>query len=324
MQTICLLATGGTIASKQTKEGRLVAGELSGEELANSLHTPFDIRLKIDSVLSKPSIQITYDDLWEIRKKVVENLRAKDISGVVVTTGTDTLEEVAYFLDLTVQTSKPVIVTGSQRGPEQVGSDAFVNLRNAMIAAADERVKDLGTVVIFNERIFSAKYVRKEHASNIQGFNAFGYGYFGIIDNDQVHLFQKPISKEAYVIADDYKPNKPYEIEIVKVHLGATNKMLDFVLQDERTSAVIIEGVGRGQVPKNFMPSIREAKIPIVVTTSAVEGEVYPSYEYEGSTYDLLNHDVILGKDYSSKKAKIKLYVLLATGQDSYQHAFDR
>lgn len=72
------------------------------------------------------------------------------------------------------------------------------------------------------------------------------------------------------------------------------------------------------------MPSIREAKIPIVVTTSAVEGEVYPSYEYEGSTYDLLNHDVILGKDYSSKKAKIKMYVLLATGQDSLQQAFER
>ncbi|MFB4160693.1 asparaginase [Geomicrobium sp. JSM 1781026] len=324
MQSIALVTTGGTIASKETKEGKLVAGELDGEELVASLDAPFDVSLEICSAVSKPSIHLTFTDLWNVREVVMDYCKDPSITGVVVTSGTDTLEEVAYFLELTLPVSKPVVVTGSQRGPEQVGSDASVNLRNAVITASDARVKELGVVVIFNERMFSAKYVRKEHASNVQGFNAFGYGYFGIVDNDQAHIFQKPLVREVIITEPRFTPKKEFHVEILKVHLGASAEVLQFMLDSSSIDGIVIEGLGRGQVPKAYMPLIRNAKKPIVITTSAEEGEVYPSYDYEGSTYDLLNQGVILGKDYSSKKAKVKLYVLLSAELMNLQSAFDQ
>ncbi|MBB6449011.1 L-asparaginase [Geomicrobium halophilum] len=323
MKKIALITTGGTIASRETKEGRLRAGERSGQELIEKCDVPFDLDLKVISLLNKPSVHIAYEDLWLLRSTIVDVLHHKDIAGVVVTSGTDTLEEVAYFLDLTIENKKPVVVTGSQRGPDQVGSDAFVNLRNAMIAAADERVTALGPVVIFNERIFSARYVRKAHASNVQGFNTLGYGYFGIIDNDRVNLYQRPLSRDIYEPKSEIAKVR-HQVEIIKVHLGTSPFLLEHLLQLETIDAIVIEGLGRGQVPATFMPAIANAHIPIVITTSAEEGKVYPTYDYAGSTYDLLNHGVILGKDYSSRKAKIKLYVLLETGETNFQEAFQR
>ncbi|SDI29494.1 asparaginase [Natribacillus halophilus] len=321
MKKIALVTTGGTIASKETNEGRLRAGERSGEELIEMCGVPFDLDLKVVSLFNKPSAHLGYEDLWQLRITIEELLYEEDIAGVVITSGTDTLEEVAYFLDLTLDNEKPVAVTGSQRGPDQVGSDAFVNLRNAMIATADKRLTELGPVVIFNERIFSAKYVRKAHASNVQGFNTLGYGYFGIIDNDRVNLFQRPLGRDIYK-PQTHITSPRVQVEIVKVHFGTSPALLQYLLQLDDIDAIVLEGLGRGQVPPSFMPVIAGARIPIVITTSAEEGEVYPVYEYAGSTYDLLNHGVILGKDYSSRKAKMKLYVLLETGVTELEEAF--
>ncbi|QDI89928.1 asparaginase [Salicibibacter halophilus] len=323
MKKIALVTTGGTIASKKTNGGRLRAGERSGEELVDMCDVPFELELEIVSLFNKPSIHIGYGDLWQLRVMVTDLLRDEAIDGVVVTSGTDTLEEMAYFLDLTIENEKPLVVTGSQRGPDQVGSDAFVNLQNAMIAAADEQVTQLGSVVVFNEHIFSARYVQKTHTSNVQGFYAPGYGYFGLIDNERVNLYQRPLYR------DIYKPKTRIEharsqIEIVKVHLGASPDLLWHLLEMDGIHGVVLEGLGRGQVPPAFMPVIAHARIPIVVTTSANEGEVYPAYEYEGSTYDLLHHGVLLGKDYSSRKAKIKLHVLLETGVKDLEEAFSK
>ncbi|AXF54863.1 asparaginase [Salicibibacter kimchii] len=321
MKKIALVTTGGTIASKKTEGGRLRAGERSGEELVDRCDVPFELELEIVSLFNKPSIHLDYNDLWHLRMQIEDLLQNKGIDGAVVTTGTDTLEEVAYFLDLTVKNEKPLVVTGSMRGPDQVGSDAFVNLRNAMIAAADAQTTQLGSVVVLNEHLFSAKYVQKTHASNVQGFQAPGYGYFGLIDDDRVNLYQRPLSR------DTYKPKTKVEhariqIEIIKAHLGTSPSLLRFLLEKDGVHGIVIEGLGRGQVPPAFMPVIANARVPIVVTTSANEGEVYPAYEYKGSTYDLMNHGVILGKDYSSRKAKIKLHVLLETGSTDLKEAF--
>ncbi|QQK79839.1 asparaginase [Salicibibacter cibi] len=323
MKKIALVTTGGTIASKKTDGGRLRAGERSGEELVDMCDVPFKLELEIVSLFNKPSIHLGYEDLWQLKAHIEDLLLQKGIDGAVVTSGTDTLEEVAYFLDLTVENEKPLVVTGSQRGPDQVGSDAFVNLRNAMIVAADEQATRLGSVVVFNDHIFSAKYVQKTHASNVQGFHAPGYGYFGMIDNDRVNLYQRPLYRDIYK-PKTKRGNSRSQVEIIKIHLGSSPSLLRLLLEMGATDGVVLEGLGRGQVPPAFMPLIANARIPMVVTTSANEGEVYPAYEYEGSTYDLMNHGVILGKDYSSRKAKIKLHVLLETGVTEIQEAFSK
>lgn len=115
MKKVVLLTTGGTIASTENEAGKLVAGELTGEELANLCNLPNDIHVTVRSMLQKPSVHITLDDWLELKKEVEDAFLDEEVSGVVVTHGTDTLEETAYFLDLVIQDVRPVIVTGSQR-----------------------------------------------------------------------------------------------------------------------------------------------------------------------------------------------------------------
>ncbi|MFL6554512.1 MAG: asparaginase [Bacillus sp. (in: firmicutes)] len=311
MKKVVLLTTGGTIASKPNKEsGKLASGALTGEELANMCNLPKDIEVVVDSVIQKASIHITFDDLILLKNKIEDYFKDDEVSGVVVTHGTDTMEESSYFLDLTIKDSRTVVVTGSQRSPEDLGSDVYVNLRHAIYCACSPDLMDAGTVVVFNERIFAARYVKKEHASNIQGFNAFGFGYLGIIDNDQVHVFQKPIKREYFEI----KTSIP-EVEIIKCYIGADGKFIK-AAREAGITGIVLEGVGRGQVAPKMMTEIEKAMaegIKLVITTSAEEGSVYTTYDYEGSAFDLFNKGVILGSDNDSKKARIKLAVALAS-----------
>lgn len=312
MKKVVLLTTGGTIASRPNKEsGKLASGALTGEELAAMCHLPEDIEVIVDSAFQKASIHITFDDLVTLKNKIENYFRDDTISGVVVTHGTDTLEETAYFLDLTVKDDRPIVVTGSQRSPEELGSDVYINLRHAIYSACCGDLKGVGTVVVFNERIFAARYVKKEHASNIQGFNAFGFGYLGIIDNDQVQVYQRPIKRECFEI----KGPVP-SVDLIKCYIGADGKFIK-AARESGIRGIVLEGVGRGQVAPEMMDEIEKAiseGVKIVVTTSAEEGAVYTTYDYKGSAYDLYNKGVILGSDNDSKKARIKLAVALASG----------
>ncbi|MBO0958132.1 asparaginase [Neobacillus sp. MM2021_6] len=315
MNKVVLLTTGGTIASKANKDsGKLASGALTGEELAAMCNLPKDIEVIVESVFQKASIHITFDDLVFLKNKIEDYFKDEAVSGVVVTHGTDTMEETAYFLDLTINDHRPVVVTGSQRSPEDLGSDVYINLRHAIYSACSVDLQNSGTVVVFNERIFAARYVKKEHASNIQGFNAFGFGYLGIIDNDRVHVFQKPIKRECYQI----KTQVP-QVEIIKCYIGADGKFIK-AAREAGVSGIVLEGVGRGQVAPKMMEEIEKSikeGIKLVITTSAEEGSVYTTYDYEGSAYDLYNKGVILGSDNDSKKARIKLAVAMASGLES-------
>ncbi|MEH7176703.1 asparaginase [Neobacillus vireti] len=312
MKKVVLLTTGGTIASKTNKDsGKLASGELTGEELASMCNLPNDIEIIIESVFQKASIHITFDDLVVLKNKIETYFQDDTISGVVVTHGTDTLEETAYFLDLTIKDIRPVVITGSQRSPEELGSDVYINLRHAIYSACCDDLQDAGAVVVFNERIFTARYVKKEHASNIQGFDVFGFGYLGIIDNDVVHIFQKPIKREYYGIQAAIP-----QVEIIKCYIGADGKFIK-AARESGVKGIVLEGVGRGQVAPQMMEEIEKSLsegIILVITTSAEEGSVYTTYDYKGSAYDLYKKGVILGSDNDSKKARIKLAVALASG----------
>ncbi|PKR78867.1 asparaginase [Halalkalibacillus sediminis] len=317
MKKVILLTTGGTIASKPNENsGKLSSGAMTGEELASKCDLPKDIDVIIDSAFQKPSVHLTANDWLKLKDKIETYFEDETVDGIVVTHGTDTIEETAYFLDLTISDSRPVIVTGSQRSIADLGSDVYVNLRHAIYSACSEDLMDVGTAVVFNERIFAAKYVKKEHASNIQGFNSFGFGYLGIIDNDEVQIFQKPIKRETYQLIADLP-----KVDIVKCYTDADGRVID-ALRESGSKGIIIEGVGRGQVPPTMMPAIERCiaeGVILVITTASEEGAVYPTYDYRGSAFDLINQGVLLGSDYDSKKARVKLAVLLSSGIKKYE-----
>ncbi|WP_338470117.1 asparaginase [Niallia sp. XMNu-256] len=318
-KTVALITTGGTIASKEISKGLLASGALTGNELAELCQLPDDIEVRVIDVMQKPSMHIDFDEMLKVRKAILSQLEDPSICGIVVTHGTDTLEETAYFLDLTIDDSRPIVVTGSQRSPQDVGTDVYSNMRNSIYVAVTDILKGVGVVVVFNERIYSAKYVKKVHASNLQGFESFGYGYLGIIDNDIVSIYQKPVRKESYLI----KRSIP-RVDIVKCYSGGDGIFIDAAVT-AGAKGLVLEGVGRGQVPPYMMDSIKSAinkGVITVVTTSAEEGKVYPSYGYLGSAHDLQKSGVLLGEDYDSKKARIKLAVLLASDQKITQSEF--
>lgn len=318
-QKVALLTTGGTIASKETSPGLLQSGALSGRELAALCKLPEGIEIKVIEVLQVPSMHINFQQMLKIREAILKELNDPSVSGIVVTHGTDTLEETVYFLDLTIKAERPIVVTGSQRSPQEVGTDVYSNLRNSIYAAVDERLKDAGVVVVFNERIYSAKYVKKVHASNVQGFESFGYGYLGIIDNGNVSVYQKPLIREYYPLKKDIP-----KVDIIKCYTGADGTFIDAAVASG-VKGIVLEGVGRGQVSPFMMDSIKKAiekGIVLVVTTSAEEGKVYPAYNYLGSAFDLQQQGVILGEDYDSKKARIRLAVLLSSVEKIEQKMF--
>ncbi|MRG86427.1 asparaginase [Salinibacillus xinjiangensis] len=316
MSKVILLTTGGTIASAPNKEtGKLTSGALTGEELAAICDLPTDIDIVIESVFQKPSMHITFQDYLHLKQRIEHHFQHDDVDGIVLTHGTDTLEETAYFLDLAIEDERPIVVTGSQRSPSDLGSDVFINLRHAIYSAQCKALRHAGTVVVFNERIFAAKYVKKEHASNIQGFNVFGFGYLGIIDNDEVFVYQKPIKRDTYTV------NQPLpRVDIVKCYINSDGIFVQAAI-DAGAKGIILEGVGRGQVSPYMLEAIEkcvEKGIQVVVTTSSEEGAVYTTYDYDGSAYDLVTKGVILGSDYDSKKARIKLAVMLAAGVQEF------
>lgn len=311
---IAMISTGGTIASKRNPEtGLLIAGQMTGEELSEMCDLPDSIEVEVISVFQIPSNRMTFDKLELLKEKIEELFENENIDGIVITHGTDTLEETAYFLDLTVSNDKPIVITGSQRGPTVIGTDAFVNLRQSILVAANDNAAGFGTLVLFNERIFSARYIKKQHASNVDGFTSFGFGYLGIVDQDNVKFYQKPLNRETFKM----ESNLP-EIEIVKCSLGSNGHFIRYAT-DIGIRGIIIEAPGRGHAPPAIMENVRYAiknGVKVILTTSAEEGEVKVVYDFPGSAYDQQNAGVILGKDYDSKKARIKLAVLLASGKN--------
>lgn len=318
---VSLITTGGTIASREISNGLLESGAISGKELAELCQLPEEIEVKVIDVFQLPSMHIGFDQMLTVREAVLKELQDPEVEGIVVTHGTDTLEETAYFLDLTIDDDRTVVITGSQRSPEEVGTDVYSNLRNSIYVAVDPGLRGIGAVVVFNERIYSAKYVKKVHSSNLQGFDSFGHGYLGIIDNDKVRIYQKPVMHEVHAV------NGPLpRVDIIKCHSGQDGYLIDMLVSGP-SKGIVLEAAGRGQVSPHMVDAIDQAVkqgIPVVLTTGAEEGNAYPAYSYPGSAHDLLTRGVILGSDYDSKKARIKLAVLLSYQKDLQADVFDR
>lgn len=320
MSKVVLLTTGGTIASaKDKKTGLLKAGVLTGNEILSmkNLLSDLDVEVEVESIFQIPSNSMTFNHLLILKEKIEKIFKYNSVDGVVITHGTDTLEETAYFLDLTISNERPIIVTGSQRGPTELGTDAFANIRQSVIAASDIHTKGIGTMVLFNERIFSARYVKKVHSHNTNAFGSFGYGYLGIVDRNRVFVYQKPVEKEFYTIS-----NPIPLVDIIKFPLDSNGKFI-YCSVKSGAKGIVLEGAGRGHIPPQAVEAVDFATahgVKVVLTTSCEEGEVFPVYDFAGGVKDLQDRGVITGKDYDSKKARIKLSVLLASGIDDIEY----
>lgn len=316
-----MISTGGTIASNINPEtGLFTSGIISGEELLKKCELPDTIELDVISIFQLPSNEMTFETLVTLKEKIEEVFQDQSVDGVVVTHGTDTLEETTYFLDLTIDDERPIVLTGSQRSPAVIGTDAYANLRQSILLAASEEARNLGAVVLFNQKILPARYVKKVHAGNIDGFaSSSEYGLVGVVDDEDVIIHQKAIKRETYKLQSAL----PY-VEIIKCSLGSNGKLIEYAAEIG-AKGIVLEGFGRGQVHPEVADGVQKAiekGATVVITTSTPEGNVKMVYDTPGTAYDLHQKGAILGRDYDSKKARIKLAVMLAAGVENIHEKF--
>ena len=317
LKRIALLSTGGTIASVPGNEGRAVAGALPGEELIAQTGLDGQLEAHVESVFQKASNAIGPVEWISLANKCRQIIESADFDGIVITHGTDTLEDTAFFLHCVLDTKRvPVVVTGSQRVPHAMGSDAYTNLRHAMELAGSEEARNLGVLVAFNQSVFSAGFVRKASSYQLHGFDSPGLGPLGMLDEGRFHLLQRPRMLGLLPI-----PLQLPRVDILPTYGGADPAMALAVLQSG-PDAVVVDGLGRGQVPASWMPVLRNALNAgtiVGVCSSTLHGPTHESYEYPGALHELVQAGAFGISHLSARKARIRLALSIATRGDDVQ-----
>ncbi len=311
---IMIIHTGGTISmSEDEQTGAVSPGE------RNPLTTiPLIVDSKIDihshELFNLPSPHMTTQHMLELSKfidlQVVENA----IEGFVVTHGTDTLEETAFFLDLTVQTRVPVVLTGAMRSSNEIGSDGPYNLLSSVKVAASEEAKNKGVLVVLNDEVHTAKNVTKTHTSNIATFQSPQYGPIGIVTKRGAFFHHSPVSEDKYDVEALTK-----NVMLLKAYAGMDSSIF-LALKDMKVDGVILEALGQGNIPPTAVDGVkalRNADIPIVMVSRCFNGIVQDIYGYDGGGRKLKELGVIFSNGLNGQKARIKLMVALESTRNT-------
>lgn len=278
----------------------------------------FEENLQIieEDIFQLPSPHVTPKDMLKIQKRLEQAEEEGKIDGAVITHGTDTLEETAYFLDLTAETSFPVVLTGAMRPIDELGSDGVSNLQNAIWTALSSEAKDKGVLVVMNEEIHTARYVTKTHTTNVATFRTPTFGPIGIVSKHEVRFFQKLVFDEHYPVNKISK-----NICLLKSYAGMDNTLFDALL-DKNIDGLVIEALGAGNLPPATLTGLKkliERNIPIVITSRAFNGIAQDIYAYTGGGKHLKELGVIFAPGLSGVKARLKLLILLEQNFDIKQ-----
>lgn len=307
MKYVQVITTGGTIASLPTPDGD-VAATLSGQDLLARLGIKEDIKIKSSVTIN--SFNFDYATLYTVAKDVIEALKKPEIKGVVVTHGTDTIEETAYYLSLVTSSyKKPVILTGAQLDPSYPFTDGTKNLQDAIHAADSEKIANFGTLVVFAGYVYPARDVQKVDTNALQGFDAPDWGPVARVDNGRV------------IVTRDIKPTihldavVPEPVALIRLGIGMTGKELKQMTEGYR--GVVIEAFGRGNAHHTISEEVKllvEKQIPVVLTSRCIRGAVLPVYG-NGGGKDLERAGTWFAGDLAGEKARILLGTMLALGK---------
>ena len=238
------------------------------------------------------------------------------LRGIVITHGTDTLEETAYFLDVALKDPRPVILTASQRDASESDSDGPRNLHNAMRIALDPRAVNRGVVIALNEKIHAARDVRKLHTSNIDAFHSGDIGALGSIDTGEVIWHRK--AEQTFKLG---VPQRLAKVGICKVYTGMSPNIIRALVQDQ-TEGLVIEAFGRGNLPPQLVKEISDlvaTGIPVVITSRCLFGRTASVYGYPGGGADLERVGAWFAADLSTEKVRLFLSIALGQGVDKME-----
>jgi len=267
-----LVATGGTISNR-------TGGRLTAEELAQSMPgVDRYARVEFEQFANTASASLTLEQ-WVALAKRINAVFAEDhdVAGVVVTSGTDTLEETAYFLDLTVRSEKPVVVVGSMRNPSTLGYEGAANLLEGFRVAADPQSRGKGVLVVLNDEINAAREVTKTDARRLQTFQTRGYGVLGVVDTDRVVYYRAPVKRHMSTSEFDVaKIDTLPRVDIVMVYQGATGDIIKAMV-DQGAKGIIIASAGAGATSGTQGEGMRyatEKGVFVVTSTRTGSGRI--------------------------------------------------
>lgn len=307
MKKILVLHTGGTISMQADQNG---AVESSPINPMTQVTSPLE-NIEVVSVdfLNLPSPHIQIDHMMMIYKKIREE--ASHFDGFVITHGTDTLEETAYFLDTMSIPQKPIVMTGAMRSSNELGSDGIYNYKTALRVAADEKSADKGVLVVMNDEIHAAKYVTKTHTTNVSTFQTPTHGPLGLVTKREI-LFFKAADKRVRFDLQAINGVVP----IIKSYADMDTILLD-ALVEAPISGLVIEALGAGNLPPASISAIKKLinkQLPIVLVSRCFNGIAEPVYAYDGGGIQLEELGVLFVKELNSQKARIKLLIAVNAG----------
>ncbi|MHB1089297.1 MAG: asparaginase [Acidimicrobiales bacterium] len=309
---IAVISLGGTIASTHDDASATgVTPRLSGVDLVSAAPQLRDIAdVETVELRKVPSGDLTLADMVALAG-VIEGLFDDGVDGVVVTQGTDTMEETSFALDVLVDDPRPVVFTGAMRNPTTLGADGLANLVAATRVAASSDAHGLGTLVVFNDEIHAARFVRKSHTSSTATFISPNCGPLGWVIEDRVRVVARVSSLAPNGVVDG---NAIPEVVLLTMSLGTDARLIER-LGDAGYSGAVIEGFGGGHVPAVCVDALETlaSSMPVVLASRTKSGEVLENtYGFAGSERDLLSRGLVSAGPLDALKARVLLSLLLA------------
>lgn len=314
LKNVLIIGTGGTIAGAASTGTSAIyeSGAFGVEDLIRACPGVESLaKLSFRSLLSKDSADMTTDDWWLIACEVMTAIANPAIDGIVITHGTDTLEESAFFLDLTIPKGKPVVLVGAMRPATSLSPDGPMNLYDAVSVAAAAESARRGVLVTMNNEIFLARHVTKSHTGKLNTFVSPTCGPVGQVIYGQPRYFWLPVEIGALI------PTQPDSIRSVDFplvavwhcHADADHSLAEIQLDSGKIRGLVIAGFGDGNIPASYRTLLihaREKGIVIVRSTRVAGGYVTPDYNQLDSTYGLIS-----ARSLNPQKARILLMLAL-------------
>ena len=323
---LVVLTTGGTIAGKGTSEAgsAYTAGEVSGDELIEAVPELNQIaQITVEEISNVPSQDMTIEIWLKLAKRINELLNQDNCDGIVITHGTDTMEETAYFLNLTVHSNKPVVLTGSMRPSTSISADGDINLYNAVAVAASKSSYNRGVLILMNDKIYAARDATKFNTTNVETFKNLNGGPVGYAHFGDISYYSR--TEKLHTIDSTFETNDLLGLPRVEIIYGYADSGCLFVdaAIEAGVDGIIFAGVGDGNGTTktlNALKSAAEKGVVVVISSRTGSGIVYRNSEYDFDAYQFIS-----ANNLNAQKARILLMLALTKSEDiqTIQQYFD-
>ncbi|MCU5745474.1 asparaginase [Staphylococcus sp. SQ8-PEA] len=308
MEKLLVIHTGGTISMSQDETQHVSTTN------SNPIASHQDIiknyaHIKEIIPFNVPSPHMSLAHVIQLRDIIQDAEDSGEYSGYVITHGTDTLEETAFLLDLIIDISNPITITGAMRSSNEIGSDGLYNYISAIRVSTCEEAKDKGVMVVFNDEVHTARNVTKTHTSNTNTFQSPNHGPLAILTKADVLFHHRPNSQIVLPEVDS-----TLTVPLIKAHMGMQSDILNYY-GEKKVDGIIIEALGQGNLPPDCLDGLDfclAQNIPIILVSRSFNGIIGPVYSYEGGGADLLDRGVVFSNGLNGPKARLKLLVGLS------------